>query len=743
MNILRKIILTLCVLALLFSGVSFSGNSNMSSNEKADVLKKINIFKGDETGYNLPGKLRRSEAAAFVVRLMGKEAYVLQNKQNFSVSALSDVSKDDWFYPYVSFCYTNGIIKGFPNGTFEPNSYITEKAFSQLILGVMGYKSGVDFDWENIKRFIYEKELTDNVDYTVNTDDNSNYIRGNAVDIIYESLTKKIKNGEKTVIENLIDSNVISLSIAKSLGFVKVDEIKTKIEDVTVNSERKLTIKMNEPVIVNADDIKIYANDLEMDVINFETTGNDLIITVSGELYDERRYRLQISKLYDKDDNISSDFEKDFKGIERPAIESKYFKISKVNVISPAMIEVLFTQPIDDSAEIELLYDFYKNGSDYFEGNYKTIDVSKIKTIDNGVIISSDAYTFDNNNEYTVSIKGDLVSTYGANMNMGQGDSYKFFGTSISDNEIEVMDAYISESDRIEVVFTEKFDYDSAVDRGNYYIIDDSNNKITPVSVITEEFDEDYIGRKVILKFTNLKTYKEYTLYVDNVEDIYGNSYVKNYEEDLGAGQDNSIHVSIDEIEAISRDLIVIDFDIPLDEASENAYVSINNNISVKDILFDSNEPSRLYVFLNKGRVLKDNQSYDLRITRGLKDAYGRVQKYELSDSFGGNSDLRNLADIESAYYTSEEKIVVKFTDFIRKNDLINANNYEFEYVNGKVSRKIFPVDVDFVDNKTAIITMDFIPSDGKFYILADDMHDFSGQYSYNDMKELVDLNME
>lgn len=36
----------------------------------------------------------------------------------------SDVSEDDWFYPYVKIAYQNKIIKGNENGSFEPDKYV-------------------------------------------------------------------------------------------------------------------------------------------------------------------------------------------------------------------------------------------------------------------------------------------------------------------------------------------------------------------------------------------------------------------------------------------------------------------------------------------------------------------------------------------------------------------------------------------------------------------------------------------
>ena len=36
----------------------------------------------------------------------------------------SDVSEDNWFYPYVKIAYQNKIIKGNENGSFEPDKYV-------------------------------------------------------------------------------------------------------------------------------------------------------------------------------------------------------------------------------------------------------------------------------------------------------------------------------------------------------------------------------------------------------------------------------------------------------------------------------------------------------------------------------------------------------------------------------------------------------------------------------------------
>ena len=138
---------------------SFAFAEETTQQGQAVALKDISIFKGDSNGFNLSGRLKRSEAATLIVRMLGDEATVVANKSAQTVTVFADVKEDDWFAPYVGYCYRNGIILGFPDGTFKPNDYISEKAFTQLILGVMNYKSGTDFTWETINRFAFDKKL--------------------------------------------------------------------------------------------------------------------------------------------------------------------------------------------------------------------------------------------------------------------------------------------------------------------------------------------------------------------------------------------------------------------------------------------------------------------------------------------------------------------------------------------------------------------------------------------------------
>lgn len=72
------------------------------------------------------------------------------NTLNSSATAsFSDVTADDWYYYYVSSAYKEGFIKGYPDGTFRPNDYITRADICTIVSRCLGSPtslSGATFD---------------------------------------------------------------------------------------------------------------------------------------------------------------------------------------------------------------------------------------------------------------------------------------------------------------------------------------------------------------------------------------------------------------------------------------------------------------------------------------------------------------------------------------------------------------------------------------------------------------------
>lgn len=739
MRRLSKVLALVMVVTALLGTTTFAAAS--SQQDQAEVLKAIKIFKGNENGFNLSGKLRRSEAATLIVRMMGEEEKVIGSKSAYTVTAFSDVKDSDWFSSYVGYCYRNGIILGFPDGTFKPNDYISEKAFAQLVLGVMDYKSGTDFTWDTVKRFMYDRGLVTDVAYTVSTDDNVNYSRGEAVTLLYNSLTKKRKNSDKTVCNLLIDKDVISESKAKKYDLIMIDEDKTKIEDVAVIDTNRLEVTFNEDVIVDARDIEIYANEALLKITDFETKGDTLKIEIGDELYNERVFEIKIKKVYDENDYVVEDLHKTFKGMERPEIESKLFRISKVKPVTSEMLEIYFTQPIDEAAKEVLLYDVYKNGILYFEGSYKTLDIELNSTADNGLIFISKQYKFEDNNKYEVRIKSDLKSKYDAYLNDGNGDAYSFYGSSITSGSFSVEKAEFIDTDNIVVVFSDLVDKESATEKSNYHLLDEDNSKITVNSAYLDEYDEDDKYKKIILHTKDLKDYHEYRLFIDDVENIFKTLQVENYQVDLGDGMKNDEEIDLEDIIVVNRSFIQLEFDSPLDDASERASIDIDRGVEISEQMIDPDDPKLLNLYLKKSVYLKEDKEYELEIyRRDIVNIYGNTHEEALKRDFDGVNTIRDEITIEDAHFISDSQILLKFSDYVKESTLENDNNYSFEYdINGS-EKILFPGEIEVVDERTVIITFDYFLQDGKLYVEVDNVYDLSGQFQYDDLKEKVEF---
>ena len=95
--------------------------------EMADALNKLNILQGANGDYMLDNYMTRAEAAAFIVRMLGKENYVKENSESLIPVKYADVRANDWFAPYVGYSTLMGIIGGNPDGTFAPRENATEK----------------------------------------------------------------------------------------------------------------------------------------------------------------------------------------------------------------------------------------------------------------------------------------------------------------------------------------------------------------------------------------------------------------------------------------------------------------------------------------------------------------------------------------------------------------------------------------------------------------------------------------
>jgi len=218
----RKVIsgfLAICIFVLSIS-MSFAMDvSDKDTNTKAQVLNKLGMLTGDEKGnYNLSSKLKRGEAATFIIKLMGKNDYVLRNKVKYINTGFSDVKPTDWYAAYVGFCKENSIVSGLGNKKFGPKQDVTEKAYLTMTMKVLGYTSE-DFTWGNVYQKAFEIGLVTDESYKNKKDDNKNFTREDVVNAIDKSLGLKIKDTDTSLVTKLVTDGVISQEKAAEAGF--------------------------------------------------------------------------------------------------------------------------------------------------------------------------------------------------------------------------------------------------------------------------------------------------------------------------------------------------------------------------------------------------------------------------------------------------------------------------------------------------------------------------------------------
>ena len=105
-----------------FNDVSIFDNSFTS----ISMLRSLGFVGGYPDGSFKPNvSLTRVEAAVFLLKyLYGQE--ILREVASYHVEGIfKDVDKESWYAPWVEIAFKKGLIKGYEDGTFRPNKFLT------------------------------------------------------------------------------------------------------------------------------------------------------------------------------------------------------------------------------------------------------------------------------------------------------------------------------------------------------------------------------------------------------------------------------------------------------------------------------------------------------------------------------------------------------------------------------------------------------------------------------------------
>ncbi len=203
---MKKIIalfIIICVLAttLVFQGVAYSKDAE---DGVLGLLSELGIMSGDPDGnMRLDDYVSRAE---FVKVAVAASSFKNSVATNLAISPFPDVTYKHWAAPYVRVGVTNGIVTGYPDGTFKPDDTVLYEEAITIMLKVLGYENS-DFGaaWPS-----GQIGLADNLDMT----DGINSYAGEMINrrqvsrLVYNTLKTRMKNQQSELI-SVFDSQII------------------------------------------------------------------------------------------------------------------------------------------------------------------------------------------------------------------------------------------------------------------------------------------------------------------------------------------------------------------------------------------------------------------------------------------------------------------------------------------------------------------------------------------------------
>lgn len=740
---IKKAIAVLLTLALCVSMSLTVSAANISTDQRAKTLNRLNILLGDGTNFFLGDSIKRSEAAAFIIRILGKEEYVKQNSDTYKNTKYPDVGSKEWYASYIGYCSSEGIISGFPDGQYKPNEKISEKAFVKLVLTALGYEYNKDFTWNTVyKKALDIGLLTDTTKYAANPADNLNYKRADAIEVLHNALTKKIKDKEKTLVQNLVNSGAVSKETALDLELIE-DTVLLEIKQANAVDSTQVNIILSEEIIDQSDlSISIYettinTNKLTANIVTID--GKTISVGTSAQTTGVS-YTVEIKNAEDTQGNLTRSIKSTFIGYKNPEIVSDFFRISKIDGIDKNTINIYFTQPININAEVANHYSIKRSGNSFVTGSSSSIKLGVIPGVDNGISLRLLNDTFYTGESYTLSISNTLQSIYGLRLMDGLGESMDFMGNGQDVTAMSVVSVLPEDSSTIIVEFSKAVDSSTAISNSNYTITKSGGGQITVqrAAVLT---DADSAGR--IVKLGLLQPLVEGATYDITIRNVYDRFRINKAPENTFsiAGTSNSKDMNtFMYAEALDNGTISLYTDRPLNNAFASniaMYTVLSTSdgsysaVPVKAYYDPRQNPYQVKLYLPISKPLDSNKQYKVRVSNLLKDYLGHSNSSGTDLPFSGNSSNPIKPAMIDAKMIGSKTVKVTMSQEISNiapNTL--GGNYYLEYTSGDTTKKLIPSSVGYINAITLVLRVDSLDFATYYTLKAITIKDYSEQYS-------------
>lgn len=160
---MKKFITALATVLLLMTAPASADTAERSNSDIMPLLDALGIMEGDGYGnYSLERAVSRAEMAKITVN---SSSYKDQSAIGMNISPFKDVAASNWAAPYILNGSTNGLFKGYIDGTFRPDDTVTYEESVTMMLRVLGYDDsnfGASYPYGQVN-FAKNINLLDNV----------------------------------------------------------------------------------------------------------------------------------------------------------------------------------------------------------------------------------------------------------------------------------------------------------------------------------------------------------------------------------------------------------------------------------------------------------------------------------------------------------------------------------------------------------------------------------------------------
>jgi hypothetical protein len=654
----------------------------------AEICEALEVLKGEGHGLTeeyLAKETPRWNVALMTVRLRGleKEAMAYDGEDTFA-----DAEQIIWVAgrPFLGYLKTHPELGWLGRGTdnlFDPLSMMTIQEYYKVMLEVLGYAQGTDFEWAEVM------DKADEVGIAV-AGDAEKLTNSLIADVTVAALKAETKDGE-VLAEKLVELGTIDEEVAAKYELVKLAADAVAVDSAVALNSKVIEVELDEAIeetnaaqfVVTDEDDEIFEVE-SAELAPWDADKKTVLVTLAEDLKAGDLYTLK-----------SGDASTHFGGIkedeDRPKVTSS--KTTDYNEI-----ELVFSEPINLST---LNVEITKRDRDK-----KVIEVLDMVYDGSTKII----LTTEEQGKKMNDIKVTDATDYAGNVMDDQKVSS--VGEEKPDDPIEVKKAYANDYNEVAIHFSQRVgDVDpsmfSLYNRGKKV-----NNEILDAKVATG--DDYYRDDKIKDLDDNAQEFV-----ILQVEDMEKDTYVlevkdlkSQYDTNLDSKKDTTTFIGMEkpsdpfklkEAKAISNTEVSLEFDNKIDETVgediTNYDITYRNKdkdvLEVKEATVDGKKVTLTVESMEKGTCI-------IEINNDLLDIYGnKLDSDDDKDSFVAKEVADKIEKVKSIKRDGDTKIIVAFDQDLGD----NAEDVGFYNINREIGYPISAsLDSDNPDQVTLTI---------------------------------------